>query len=161
MCLAAGFAVLSLRLKWNECFLILHMALVILTMVGCCYHLVPHFEFDYSYQVWLYLCFAFWSADRLARLGRLAFYNRFGSSKAIISAIEDSDIMQVTVFPRIAWGFSPGQHSFLYPPGLGKFWESHPFSVTSWSVHEREQLNAPASAAASNSSEKEAKIKES
>lgn len=37
--------------------------------------------------------------------------------------------MQVTAFPRVSWAFGPGQHRFVYLPGLDKFWESHPFSI--------------------------------
>lgn len=116
-------------------------------MAGCWYHIVPHFTFDYGYQVWLYLCFVFWSADRLARLARVAYYNRLGGSKALVEAIPDSDIMQVTVFPRATWGFGPGQHSFLYLGGLGKFWESHPFSVAAWNPVGPGQQPLPTAAA--------------
>lgn len=45
-------------------------------------------------------------------------------------------VMQVTVFPRVAWGFGPAQHSFLYLPRLSwyKLWENHPFSVAGWTT---------------------------
>ena len=92
---------------------------------------MPHFGYTFGYQVWLYIAFAFWSADRFARLARIAYYNRLGSSKAVVEVIPGCDIMQVTVFPRVAYG-GPGQHSFLYIPGLGRFWESHPFSIVGW-----------------------------
>jgi FAD-binding domain len=49
-----------------------------------------------------------------------------------VEAISNCDIMQVTVFPRVEWKFGPGQHTFLYLPGLGKFWENHPFSIADW-----------------------------
>jgi predicted ferric reductase len=62
----------------------------------------------------------------------VAYYNRLSGSTAIIEAIPDCDIMQVTVFPHAAWYFGPGQHSFIYLAGLGKFWESHPFSIAGW-----------------------------
>lgn len=62
----------------------------------------------------------------------MAYYNRLSGSTAIIEAIPNCDIMQVTVFPRASWDFGPGQHSFLYLAGLGKFWESHPFSIAGW-----------------------------
>ncbi|KAI9647605.1 hypothetical protein NHQ30_003990 [Ciborinia camelliae] len=130
--LVIAFAVLPLRIKIYEIFLITHIVLVILALVGCWYHLVPHFGYNYGYQVWLYIAFAFWSADRLARLVRVAYYNRLGDSKAIVEAIPNCDIMQVSVFPRVAWEFGPGQHTFLYLPELGKFWESHPFSIVGW-----------------------------
>lgn len=46
--------------------------------------------------------------------------------------IPGCNILHVTVFPRVARGVGPGQHTFLYFPGLGKFWESHPFSIAGW-----------------------------
>lgn len=106
-----------------------------MALVGCWYHLIPHFGFDYGYQVWLYLCFAFWAADRVVRVVRLLYYNGLAGSKAIVEAVPgcDGEILQVTLFPRSTRGFGPGQHSFLYVSGLLKFWESHPFSVAAWS----------------------------
>lgn len=124
--------------------MLLHIALVILALVGCWYHLVPHFGFDYGYQVWLYLCFAFWSADRLARLVRVAVYNPLGGSKAILEKVGNCDhIVQVTIFPRTTRGFGPAQHSFLYLGGVGKFWESHPFSVAGWATGKRTPTTPP------------------
>lgn len=130
-------------------------------MIGCWYHLVPHFGYAYGYQVWLYIAFAFWSADRLARLVRVAYYNRLGSSTAIVEALPDCDIMQVSVFPRVAWGFGPGQHSFLYLPELGKFWESHPFSIAGWKRQGQSPLTASTSASLSDSTAKGEKVENS
>ncbi|KAH8678820.1 ferric reductase like transmembrane component-domain-containing protein [Tricladium varicosporioides] len=131
--LATAVALLPLRTKFYEIFLITHIVLVILALIGCWYHLVPHFGYVYGYQVWLYISFAFWAFDRLARVARVAYYNRLGSSTAVVEAIPDCDVMQVTISPRVAWDFGPGQHSFLYLPSLGyKFWESHPFSIAGW-----------------------------
>lgn len=123
-------------------------------MVGCWYHLVPHFGYIYGYQVWLYICFAFWAADRVARVVRVAYYNRLGNSTAIVEALPDCDIMQVTVFPRVGWAFGPGQHSFLYLPGLGKFWENHPFSIAGWKRQGQLPLAASAPATVSDSTAK-------
>lgn len=163
----------------------IHIVLIILALVACWYHLIPHFGFkvrvnkllsstrltypapwiqfgesgngtsakqlslpsQYGYQVWLYICFAFWSADRAARLARLVYYNRLGDAKAIVEVIPGCKILHVTVFPRVIRGIGPGQHTFLYFPGLGKFWESHPFSIAAWEAHE-----APAQSSASASS---------
>jgi len=132
MCLATAHAILPLRISYYEIFLLTHIALVILALVTCWYHLVPHFGYIYGYQVWLYICFAFWFFDRLARIVRIAYYNRFGNATAIVEALPDCDIMQITIFPRVISRFGPGQHTFLYFPGLGKFWENHPFSVAAW-----------------------------
>jgi len=133
MCLATAHAILPLRIGYYEIFLITHIALVILALVTCWYHLVPHFGYVYGYQVWLYICFAFWFFDRLARIVRIAYYNSFGNSTGIVEAVPGCEVMQITIFPRVISGFGPGQHTFLYLPGLGKFWENHPFSVAGWS----------------------------
>ena len=161
LCLATAFAILPLRIKFYELFLITHIALVIIALIGCWYHLVPHFGYTYGYQVWLYIAFAFWSADRIARLVRVAYYNRMGGSTAIVEALPDCDIMQVSVFPRVAWGFGPGQHSFLYLSGLGKFWESHPFSIAGWKRHGQSSPTASASASLSDGTAKGEKVKDS
>ncbi|KFY34286.1 hypothetical protein V494_06907 [Pseudogymnoascus sp. VKM F-4513 (FW-928)] len=132
LCLAAGFAILPIRIRYYELFLVTHIIFVIIALVGCWYHLIPHFGYVFGYQTWLYIAFAFWAFDRFARLVRVAYYNHLTGSAATIEAIPGCDIMQVTVFPRAAWDFGPGQHSFLYLAGLGKFWESHPFSIAGW-----------------------------
>lgn len=139
MCLAACFAALPFRSNFYEVFLATHIALVVLTLVTCWYHLVPHFGYVFGYQTWLYVCFAFWFFDRFSRIVRMTYYNRIGESMGIVEAVPGCDVLQVTVFPRV-WNFGPGQHSFLYLPdsslylpGLGaKFWENHPFSVAGW-----------------------------
>jgi len=121
---------------------VLHILLVILALVGCWYHIVLHFDFDFGYEVWLYLCFAFWAADRAARLGRVLYYNGLSGSRAILEPISGCDIVQVTVFPRSMRGFGPATHSFLYLRSV-RFWESHPFSVAAWTAT---SLSTPKSA---------------
>ena len=138
-----------------------HIILVIIALIGCWYHLVPHFGYTYGYQVWLYIAFAFWSADRLVRVVRVAYYNCLGSSTGIVEALPDCDIMQVTVFPRVGWGFGPGQHSFLYLPELGKFWESHPFSIAGWKRQAQSPPTASTSAFLSDRTAKGEKAKDS
>ncbi|KAI0445504.1 ferric reductase like transmembrane component-domain-containing protein [Xylaria telfairii] len=151
--LATAFAILPLRITLYELFLTIHIILIILALVACWYHLVPHFGFQYGYQVWLYICFAFWSADRLARLVRIVYYNRLGDAKAIVEAIPGCNILHVTVFPRITRGVGPGQHTFLYIPGLGKFWESHPFSIAAWETRYSSAQLASSSLSASEGNE--------
>lgn len=159
-CLATALAILPLRIKYYEFFLITHIVLVVIVLVGCWYHIVPHFGFDYGYQVWLYIAFAFWSFDRVARIARIAYYNRIGNSRATIEAIPGCDIVQLTVFPR-TWSFGPGQHTFVYFPGIGKFWESHPFSVAGWKTR-GQTTSAPITRAAfPGSDEKEIQVKNS
>ncbi|KAI8952750.1 ferric reductase like transmembrane component-domain-containing protein [Xylaria longipes] len=151
--LATAFAILPIRITLYELFLTVHIVLIILALVACWYHLVPHFGFKYGYQVWLYICFAFWSADRLARLARILYYNRLGDAKAIVEVVPGCGILHVTVFPRITRGIGPGQHTFLYFPGLGKFWESHPFSIAAWETRHSSVRLASSSLSASDGNE--------
>ncbi|KAI1146633.1 ferric reductase like transmembrane component [Nemania diffusa] len=157
--LAASLAMLPLRMGSYDTFLLVHIGLSILALVGCWYHLVPHFGLDYGYQVWLYLAFAFWSADRFARLIRLVYYNNFGSSEAIVEAVPGCDVFQVTVFPR-TWAFGPGQHTFLYIPwiGAGKFWENHPFSVARWTYQDSSPTTGSETVSLFNGSQKDTKL---
>jgi predicted ferric reductase len=131
-CLAICFAILPIRTRFYEMFLVVHIVLVILLLVGCWYHLVPHFGFVYGYQVWLCIAFAFWAFDRVTRFVRVLYYNRFGNTAAIAQAIPGCDIIEITIFPQVDWNFGPGQHSFLYLPGLHRPWQSHPFSIAGW-----------------------------
>ncbi|CAK7236613.1 hypothetical protein SBRCBS47491_009698 [Sporothrix bragantina] len=137
--LAASIAVLPVRTRLYEVFLVVHIVLAILALVGCWYHLVPHFGFTYGYQTWLYICFAFWAFDRVARVARVLYYSHISvfnapQQQATVEAVPGCDnLVHVTVYPR-TWSYGPGQHSFLYFPSLGwgKGWESHPFSVAKW-----------------------------
>lgn len=133
MCMGLGFAILPFRTRFYEVFLAVHVAMAVLCLVGCWYHIVPHFGYDYGYQVWLYISFAFWATDRLARVARVAFFNRLARPKAVVESIPGANVMQLTLFPRTIGNCGPGKHTFLYFLGLGKPWESHPFTIAAWS----------------------------
>lgn len=47
--LATAFAILPLRTTLYELFLVVHIVLIILALVACWYHLVPHFGFKVCY----------------------------------------------------------------------------------------------------------------
>jgi predicted ferric reductase len=132
LCLAIAFAILPIRLRYYECFLITHIVLVILALMGCWYHIDIRFSKKWGYEVWLYIAFAFWAADYLSRFARLAWYNRKGLANATAEILPGGQFVHITVHPKITWNFGPGQHVFVYFPGLGKFWENHPFSLASW-----------------------------
>ncbi|KAK4213728.1 hypothetical protein QBC37DRAFT_343462 [Rhypophila decipiens] len=144
LCLVVGLAILPIRARAYELFLATHVVLVVLGLVSTWYHLVPHFGYQFGYQVWLYIAFAFWGWDRFVRIVRIGVYNHLlggeGRTKATVEAVPGTDgrIMEITVYPRTNWGFGrPGQHSFLSFPGLfwktkGRVWENHPFSIAAW-----------------------------
>ena len=134
LALCVAFATLPLRKRRYESFLITHIGLAILSLIGCWYHIIDRYGKNWGYEVYLYIAFAFWGADRLARLVRIAVFNKPGSyTNAYAELLPGDSIIKLTVFPATIWKFHPGQYSFLYFPTLGKAYESHPFSIAGWS----------------------------
>lgn len=158
--LMLGLAVLPLRLGMYELFLVTHIVLAIMALVGSWYHVDLRYSKQWGYEVWLYLCFAFWGFDRLARVVRVLLFNNwerpsrssvnnssrsrtFLTDRARVERIPDTDIVQLTLFPGQLWAaaIKPGMHTFLYFPLAGKFWESHPFTIADWGMMSDESDN--------------------
>lgn len=117
-----------LRHAFYETFKYMHIALVILFLVGAFYHL----HLDKLVQVYyLYACMAIWFVERFARVGRVMYRNvGQGGTKALVEALPGNAV-RVTVDLARPWMFKPGQHAYLYMPSIG-LWTSHPFSIA-WS----------------------------
>lgn len=136
MALMAGVSILPIRARAYELFLVLHIGLAILSLVGCWYHIILRFSYNWGYEVWLYLAFAFWSYDRLVRFGRVVFYSFLGgTSHGQLESIPGVDnIVSLKLYPSRHFNAAPGQHTFVYFPLLGRFWENHPFTIAGWGV---------------------------
>jgi Ferric reductase like transmembrane component/FAD-binding domain/Ferric reductase NAD binding domain len=132
MGLMAGLSAFPLRKYAYELFLVLHIALAILSLLGSWYHVQLRFTKSWGYEVWLYLAFAFWSYDRLVRLVKVVYYSRLGSSYGIASPVPNTNIVNLKVVPSQSWTGRPGSHTFLYFPSSGRFWENHPFTIADW-----------------------------
>ncbi|KZL87948.1 ferric reductase transmembrane component 4 [Colletotrichum incanum] len=104
-----------------EVFLALHIILTILAVVGSYLHILYRFQNQWGYEVWMYICFAVWGFDRLARVVRIA---RNGLLWADITII-DEEYLQLDIETAVGNG-----HAYLYFPTLTwRPWESHPFSI--------------------------------
>ncbi|KAI9820569.1 MAG: hypothetical protein M1826_000872 [Phylliscum demangeonii] len=136
LALAMAHAALPLRQRWYESFLISHVGLTILALVGCWYHIYQEFFHRWGYEVWLYLAFAFWAFDRLARLVRLAtwvlFYQNRDGMTASAELIAEGAFIKITFRLRESWTVGPGQHVFLYGLSGFRVWENHPLSIAGW-----------------------------
>ena len=122
LALLMPLSVLPLRRKLYELFLVTHVVLALLAMIGCMLHIYYRYEWQWGYQTWVWISFAFWLFDRfLARPLRLA---RNGVKRAFVTVL-DEDYLQVDV-P----GVEGEGHAYLYFPTLTwRAWENHPFSV--------------------------------
>lgn len=95
MSLILGFSVMYLRVKFYDFFLIVHIALSVITLVN----LFKHTKiFGTEYDGFLWPCVAFWTFDRLCRIGRVAYYAATASSmKAPVEFDQESHILRVDV----------------------------------------------------------------
>jgi predicted ferric reductase len=131
--LGTALSVLPLRLRSYEKFLITHIIIVVLALAGCWYHVQNRSQQHWGYEVWLYIAFAFWAFDRLARVAIIGFRNFGGKSTQAFAELMPGGFIKLTVFPSTPWTGQPGQHCFLFFKSAGRFWESHPFSIAEWS----------------------------
>ncbi|KAF2728385.1 hypothetical protein EJ04DRAFT_100715 [Polyplosphaeria fusca] len=116
------FSLLPIRRKVYEFFLASHVIFAVLSMIGCLLHIYYRYEWQWGYQMFVYVAFVLWTFDRfLARPLRLV---RNGVKRAYVTVI-DEDYLKIEV---------PGVHAegqaYLYFPTLTwRVWENHPFSV--------------------------------
>ncbi|TLS22377.1 uncharacterized protein PpBr36_09920 [Pyricularia pennisetigena] len=120
-------SIVWLRRTSYEIFLILHISLAILVLVACWYHIRYWIGITGLYELWLYMVFAVWAFDRLARWFRVA---QNGLRRATVVELS-ADIVRLDI-PGVRWTASPGRHAYVHFPTLHplRVWENHPFSVT-------------------------------
>jgi predicted ferric reductase len=147
--LVVVFSILPMRIKFYETFLFLHILLAMGTLIGLWYHVVLRFNKAYGYETWLYIAFAFWGFDRVARPIRIVALNWKSwflkdYPSATVELLPGDEFVKVTMFPSLTWNFTAGQHCYLYFPSLGlNPFQSHPFSIVSWSGNRRLRNGEP------------------
>lgn len=132
MGLMIGFSALPLRAYAYEFFLISHIILVIITLLGCWYHIAEEFSKKWGYEVWLYIAFAFWSYDRLVRIIKTVYYSLSKRPVARLEAVVGTNAVMMTILLRKPLRAGPGKHTYVHFPSSAKFWESHPFTICDW-----------------------------
>ncbi|KPI38249.1 putative ferric transmembrane component [Cyphellophora attinorum] len=126
-CALVVFSARLFRRLTYEVFLVLHILMAILLLVGCWYHVELLFKRRWGYEFWLYAAFAVWIFDRAARLLRLA---QTGPLRAEMQELGSSGVVRIDI-PGVRWSLHPGHHAYISWPGLS-WWRtfgSHPFSV--------------------------------
>lgn len=96
-------SVLFLRRRAYELFLVTHVIMSVICVVGCWYHLWYCYENTFGYETWIYATAAVWFFDRLARLARIL---KAGLRRAELTDI-GSSIVRVDI-PGIRW-VTPGR----------------------------------------------------
>ncbi|CAK9435439.1 uncharacterized protein LODBEIA_P01660 [Lodderomyces beijingensis] len=112
---------LFLRRRWYEIFLLIHIAMAVLWVVGTWYHVK-----DLGYIQLVYPTVAIWGVDRVVRILRL-FY--FGFPRSDVYLLADETLKVVVPKPK-SWKSIPGGHAFIHFLKPTYFWQSHPFTFT-------------------------------
>ncbi|KAJ5704275.1 hypothetical protein N7493_011413 [Penicillium malachiteum] len=130
----------QIRFGSYELFLIIHIFLSILTLIGCFYHTIV-FE-GHEYWKYLWPSVIVWVFDRFLRLVRLCYCNIhvkitgrdiIRTSSARMTYDEATDVVRLEVLPATPFlRPTPGDYFFLYQPFRWTGWESHPFTVGTW-----------------------------
>ncbi|KAM0209028.1 hypothetical protein ACHAQI_006724 [Fusarium lateritium] len=119
------FSMLPIRKIMYEVFLILHICLTVIALVGSWYHIWYLYDDSSGFEIWLIIAMVFWVYERLLRIVRVS---RHGVKKAHITRIDDK-YLRVDIPDVDAHG-----HCFVYFPTLSwRVWENHPFSIVSCS----------------------------
>jgi NAD(P)H-flavin reductase len=123
MCLMYPLSFQGIRQQFYETFLLAHIALTIIVLVGCYLHVWYLFENKWGYEIWIYTAGAVWGIDRIIRVVRIV---KNGWRSVQITKIDD-DYLRLDIE-----GVTAHDHVYLYFPTLTwRPWESHPFSVCS------------------------------
>lgn len=114
---------LPFRRRAYEVFLVAHVVLSALALVGGGLHILYRYGWRWEYQAWIAAAFGIWGFDRL--LARPARIWRNGGLRPARVSVVDPDYLMVEV-PGVA----ADGHAYLYFPSLSwRVWENHPFSV--------------------------------
>ncbi|KAF6834202.1 ferric-chelate reductase [Colletotrichum musicola] len=116
---------LIIRQRAYELFLIMHIVMAVICVVGCWYHVYIGYENTFGYETWLYATIAVWLFDRVTRVARVL---KTGFRRATVTEIS-STIVRIDI-PGIRWA-APGHYTYAYFPTLNPLrpWENHPFSM--------------------------------
>ncbi|KAK4176575.1 putative ferric reductase transmembrane component [Triangularia setosa] len=134
LCVVILFAsVLPIRRFSYELFLVTHVILSVILVVGLWYHVVLWIGLDtYGYETWIYAACAVWFFDRAARVGRVL---KNGIRRGKVTDLGNGYI-RVDVPHASFANNGPGLHVYAYFPTLSLWrpWENHPFSIVPTSL---------------------------
>ncbi|RMD42198.1 hypothetical protein DV735_g2919, partial [Chaetothyriales sp. CBS 134920] len=130
MCLLCVFSIRPIRKRFYEFFLLFHIAFAVLALIAIYFH-VKIFDGEFIGYVWA--CVAIWSLDRACRIIRIVGLNRMGH-KSIAVYNPDANTIILDVPVRSWLRPKQGSYYFVYLIHGLKPWESHPFTLSSWTI---------------------------
>ncbi|KAJ6444494.1 EVI5-like protein [Purpureocillium lavendulum] len=143
MCLFIPFSILPIRRRWYEIFLVGHIVLAILAIVGSYWHIVHLYKHQSGFDLFIYSTMGIWGFDRLLRMARVA---RNGLKRAYVTKVDD-EYIRVDI-P----GVEGHGYCFAYFPTLSwRPWENHPFSIINYTRDQDDSSSSPGSSSGTES----------
>lgn len=135
------FSLSPIRHAFYETFLVTHIILAFIALVGGLIHCLTTTEIagGLPQLPWFIAMFAIWMFDRTARMVRLAYCNcsHRGFTEAVVEAMP-GECSRVTMHLPRHVEIKAGSHAYIRFAGI-KPWENHPFSIA-WVDHHSEEL---------------------
>ncbi|KAI9370713.1 ferric reductase like transmembrane component-domain-containing protein [Aspergillus egyptiacus] len=141
MVLILPAAVNWFRHRAYETFLFIHIIFSVGLLVACFYHTIIFEGQEYWFYLWLPV--GIWTLDRFLRIVRVVYCNihvrttpetRISGTTSTATYNKAADLIRLEVVPgSSSLQLCPGQYYFLYQPFRLTGWESHPFTLGSWS----------------------------
>ncbi|ETS81728.1 hypothetical protein PFICI_06730 [Pestalotiopsis fici W106-1] len=132
MCALLPLSLYWLRRHMYEGFLIIHIALSILVLAAMWGHIYP-FSRGVPWDSIVWVSCSIWAVDRIARMTRtLCFSRKIWNTQAQATYERDANIVRLSIPTSQSW-YRPRPGTFYYLHFLngGRFWESHPFTMSS------------------------------
>ena len=112
---------LYLRRRWYETFLVLHILMALLFIIGGWVHI------NYlGYEWWVFVSIILWGLERIIRVIRILL---FGFPEAEIAVMAD-ETLKIEISRPEFWKPIPGGHIFVHFLTPAYFYQSHPFTYT-------------------------------
>ncbi|KAJ8112844.1 hypothetical protein OPT61_g4885 [Boeremia exigua] len=125
-CALIPFSLLIVRQRFYEFFVISHIFLSLLFLLGFYYHIWYVYTWNWGYEIWMFVAAGIWALERVVRIGRMVVQ---GTKTATVTVIPgtDSEYIRVEVDGK---QLKSGVAYICFPTLSWRFWETHPFSVS-------------------------------
>ena len=123
-------SLLVVRVALYEFFLASHIVLALLFIIGYYYHIWYCYEYNWGYEIWVYLAGGIWGLEHVVRLVRMSWR---GYRTAEIGVVKEADGEYLRIDLE-GVQLRDGVAYLCFPTLSWWFWETHPFSVAFSSV---------------------------
>ncbi|KAF7534078.1 hypothetical protein G7054_g6526 [Neopestalotiopsis clavispora] len=132
MCALLPLSLYWLRRNMYEGFLFIHIAMSILVLAAMWGHIYP-FSRNVPWDSIVWVSCAIWALDRVTRMTRtLCFSRKIWNTRAQATFEREANIVRLSIPTSQSWYRpKPGTFYYLHFLNGGRFWESHPFTMSS------------------------------